>query len=96
METMKQMSSKRNLRWRGCSRKVSYCSAADARRAASRAYWATREILRAYHCQFCGHFHVGHPPTNEKRTRANFKTLVVLITIANMMIATNAVAGWLT
>jgi hypothetical protein len=70
------MSSKRKLRQRCCTRKVAFANVADAYRAASRAYWATREIMHAYKCPFCGSWHVGHPPSNKKRTRANFKEVL--------------------
>jgi hypothetical protein len=68
------MSSKRNVRQRCCTRKAAYDNIAAAQRAVRRIFWTYRERMHAYHCPFCGRFHVGHA-RNGKRTRNNFKTL---------------------
>jgi hypothetical protein len=53
------MASKRNVRRKQCAGKVKYTSANDA--------WAALRHLRgrlgtmqAYHCTFCGGWHLGH------------------------------------
>ena len=66
------MSSKRNLRRRACVGKVAYTELGDAYAAQTGHARTFGETLGVYWCQFCRHYHLGHPPT-QKRNRTNFK-----------------------
>ena len=67
------MSSKRQLRHRGCMGKVAHAEIRDAYAAQYGHARTFGETLTVYWCRFCRHFHFGHSPLSEKRTRASFK-----------------------
>ncbi|MDY7027968.1 MAG: hypothetical protein SVR04_06700 [Spirochaetota bacterium] len=53
------MSSKRRIRRRSCEGKVRHESL-EAAKIACREMRRQGEIVRPYHCRFCGGYHVGH------------------------------------
>jgi cytochrome c5 len=55
------MASKRHIRRKACGNKVRY----DKKSAKQAAYFAKRrtgDFIVAYHCQYCGGYHIGHVP----------------------------------
>jgi hypothetical protein len=59
------MASRRGERRRVCARKVRYATEAlayAARRAMRRKYGRETRLVTAYHCRFCGGYHLGHTP----------------------------------
>lgn len=58
------MASKRAIRRRSCSSKVRHESAQDAQRAIGFSHhkFGYQGFMTAYPCQFCGGWHIGHPP----------------------------------
>ena len=58
------MSSKRRIRRQSCEGKRRYASAKEARSAISCLHHRKghQGYMQAYHCNFCGAFHFGHPP----------------------------------
>lgn len=56
------MSSKRRLRRRSCEGKVRHESAAGANIARAKLARRDDDRMNAYHCRFCGGWHVGHAP----------------------------------
>jgi len=63
------MTSRRRLRRNACGQKRRY----PDQTAAKRAIWLGREMWRgyvnAYLCKFCGHWHIGHPPSSHPPRR---------------------------
>jgi hypothetical protein len=66
------MSSKRAIRRKACRGKVRYVTQAEAAAGAGRArrLHGAVGLLSAYHCQFCGGFHFGHPPRRVRQAMA--------------------------
>ncbi len=61
------MSSKRHVRRKQCTGKVTHATmqaAEEAARASSRKF---KTRLSAYKCRFCGGYHVGHTPAKLRR-----------------------------
>lgn len=58
------MSSKRAIRRRACNGKVRHASAQDAHAAMKHLHRdkGDQGAMNAYHCQFCGGYHIGHRP----------------------------------
>lgn len=54
------MSSKRAIRRRACTGKKRHATLADAAQMAGGG-------MMAYRCQFCGGFHIGHPPLKMRK-----------------------------
>jgi chromosome segregation ATPase len=50
-----------------CTGKVRHTSHHEARDESKRILDRSGEDVRPYHCQFCGFFHVGHPPNSMRR-----------------------------
>ena len=63
------MASKRAVRRKTCSSKTTYFREVDAVGVAIIRSKAIGEKLHAYRCPFGQHWHVGHVPTQHKRTR---------------------------
>lgn len=51
----------------GCAGKIRYSAAFAYRRARIMRHNHRGEIVEAYYCKFCGHFHLGH--VNQPRRR---------------------------
>ncbi len=56
------MASKRHLRRKACIGKIRYSSQEEAGRHAGAATRMYQTYLTAYHCQWCGGYHIGNPP----------------------------------
>lgn len=63
------MSSKRRLRRKACSSKISYQELAWAATAAKRRSKATGTSIGFYKCPFSSHYHIGHTPSHVKRAK---------------------------
>lgn len=59
---------KRKLRKKSCDGKVKYINEEDAERSAKAVHRKTGHWIEAYHCKFCGGFHIGHPPFNVRQS----------------------------
>jgi len=68
------MASKRQIRRRACLGKRGYMSLRSAFDAQAGHCATFGETLGVYWCQWCHHYHLGHPP-GPRRTRGNFKEL---------------------
>ena len=73
------MSSKRRIRRNACDGKVRYETAEEAWRRITDMKWERtwNPRLVAYHCQFCGGYHVGHQPAKAWRARGIHEGKVV-------------------
>jgi hypothetical protein len=49
-------------RYQACAGKHVHRDKADAEKHARRERKRTRSVMTAYHCRYCGHWHVGHKP----------------------------------
>jgi hypothetical protein len=56
------MASKRRLRRIACEGKKQYKDVNIANIAAGKAAHRAEQWIRAYKCEFCGRWHIGHPP----------------------------------
>ena len=56
------MASKRAERRRACDGKKRYATEAEAQPAVTSLWIQYQERTSAYHCRFCGGYHVGHLP----------------------------------
>lgn len=69
------MASKRRLRRRACGTKKKFVTQEAAlieiRRRISATKGAMGGRLAAYHCTFCGQYHIGHPPANVRQSMAD-------------------------
>jgi hypothetical protein len=61
------MASKRQLRRKSCLGKKKYTSSQQAKDAAFLTGRKHNEKLVAYHCNYCGSWHIGHPPVSVQR-----------------------------
>ena len=71
-----QMASKRKVRRKQCVGKRKYACSAEAERVLKLqdpcfSFWL-KSTLCAYHCNFCGWWHIGHHPG--KRSRKDLRT----------------------
>lgn len=72
------MSSKRHLRRKKCERKIRFASAGAARDRARAIQRAGGYLLNVYPCEFCGGWHIGHPPARvEAATADNVRDYVI-------------------
>jgi len=67
------MSSKRQLRRRGCDGKIRHETIQDGYAAQSGHCRTFGETLGVYFCRFCKGYHLGHPRGETRLTRNNFK-----------------------
>ena len=61
------MASKRHLRRKQCDGKIKYPDALTAHRSAGVASDRSSGWISSYKCEFCGFYHIGHPPKKIKR-----------------------------
>ena len=59
---------KRKLRRKSCTGKIKYINEEDAERSAKAVHRKTGHWIEAYHCVFCGAWHIGHPPRNVRQS----------------------------
>lgn len=53
-------------RWRACTRKRAYQTKKEAQHIVSR-HAREGDVVHAYHCPWCGQWHVGHPSPLRRR-----------------------------
>lgn len=58
------MASKRRLRRKQCGDKVKFATSKEAENAAKFRSKDSKAWIASYKCQFCGFYHIGHPPKN--------------------------------
>jgi hypothetical protein len=59
---------KRKLRRKSCTGKIRYESFNDANKHAVSMHYKTGQWFAAYHCKFCGGWHIGHPPYSVRQS----------------------------